>query len=103
VQCCRFAKQLAGALSHQAVTLQIQLQVVDGIWRESNRSVQTPTSRSRPKAGTADSRVQISHIFRLMAGNMQPGTLRSNRLVRTKFIDFINDSLRFVVSAASGD
>ena len=37
-----------------------------------------------------------------MAANMQPGTLRNNRLIRAKFIDFINDSLRFVLSATSG-
>ena len=65
--------------------------------------MQTPTSRSRPKTTSADSRVQISHIFRLMAANMQPGTLRNNRLIRARFIDFINDSLRFVLSATSGE
>ncbi len=47
--------------------------------------------------------MQISHIFRLMAANMQPGTLRTNRSVRAKFIEFINDSLRFVSSPTSGE
>ena len=63
--------------------------------------LQTPGSRSRSKGN--DIRIQTAHIFRLMAGNMQPGTLRTNRNVRHKFLEFVTEALRFVGNSLSGD
>ena len=64
--------------------------------------LQTPTSRGKLKGSSSDIRVQISHIFRLMAGKLKPGTLVNSKLVRNRFLDFISDSLRFVTSGNSG-
>ncbi len=64
--------------------------------------LQTPTSRGKPKSSSSDIRIQMSHIFRLMAGKLKPGTLTSSKPIRNRFLDFITDSLKFISNVNSG-
>lgn len=58
-------------------------------------------AKSRQKQ--VELRTLVAHVFRCTADGLRPGSLRTEPLLRSRVLDFLRDSLKFLASATSGE
>lgn len=57
---------------------------------------------SKSRVRRDEMRIIVAHIYRLVAADLKPGVLQEDGLMRSKTVDWIVDTLKYLQSAATG-